>query len=68
MTNKETKQVDFKSEWGVKYNMNTFSVRLMHWFYVSNPLNGLTLDSILKQMQANVQTAKTSSQWSFSIA
>ena len=58
MANKETVQVDFKSEWWVKHNMNTFSGRLMHWFYVANPRNGLTSDSTLKQMQADVQAAQ----------
>jgi hypothetical protein len=55
---KDLEKVDFNTQWWVKHNMETFTGRLMHWFYIASPLNGLTSDATLIRMQADVKAAQ----------
>jgi len=56
--NKDLQKVDFNSEWWVKHDMNTVLGRLLHWAYVASPMNGLTKDATLIQMQADIKAAQ----------
>jgi hypothetical protein len=47
---KDLERVDFNTQWWVRHNMDTFSGRFLHWWYVANPLNGLTFYSTLRTM------------------
>jgi hypothetical protein len=51
-------KIDFDTPWWVKHDLSTRYGRLLHWFNVANPMNGITSDPVLRQMQADVKSAK----------
>lgn len=44
---KDTTQINFKSNWWLKHDLNTFSGRMKHWFVVSDPTKSFQSDSQL---------------------
>ena len=39
---KDTVSIDFKKDWWLRHDLNTFSGRMKHWFIVADPIKSFT--------------------------